>query len=121
MSLLNSKFLTVLLSIFSVWILFSVISVELERRDIKQQEQAVEDKIDNVKQDNVSLERYIENLKNPEFLKKEARFRLNFKELGEEVVFVHKEADSPKASSSQEFSLRNLFDYKRLEGWLKEF
>ncbi|MEK7138721.1 MAG: septum formation initiator family protein [Patescibacteria group bacterium] len=108
MYFLNSKFLTVLLSVFSVWLLFSVISVEFERQEIKQQEQAVEDKIDNVKQDNTSLEQYIESLKNSEFLKKEARFRLNFKESDEEVIFVHRETDSPKASSSEELSLKEL-------------
>src|SRR3989344_6096212 len=53
-----------------------------------------------IKRDNASLEGYIKNFKNPEFLEKEARLRLNYKASGEEVVFVHRDINSQKASSS---------------------
>ena len=107
MSILNSKVLTISLSLVSVWILFSVISVEFERQETQKQQQAVEDKISKTENDNKLLGQYLDNLKNPEFLKKEARLRVNFKEPGEEVVFVHREVELPKASSAEEFYLKS--------------
>ncbi|HXK41064.1 MAG TPA: septum formation initiator family protein [Candidatus Paceibacterota bacterium] len=100
MNLLNSKIFTVFISVASVWILFSVISVEIEKDEIKKEEANIEFKITNIKRDNASLEGYIKNFKNPEFLEKEARLRLNYKASGEEVVFVHRDINSQKASSS---------------------
>lgn len=117
MSWLNSKILTVPLLILSVWMLFSVISVEIEKDQTKKEEKSVEAKISGVKKDNELLEKQIENFKNPEFLEKEARIRLNYKAAGEEVVFVYKDSDISTASSSGDFSPK-LPVYKKLWQWL---
>jgi len=117
MNLLNSKILTVPLLFVSVWILFSVISIETEKDKIKKEEANIEHKITNIRQDNASLEKYIKNFENPEFLEKEARLRLNYKALGEEVVFVHRDANFQKASLSEEFS-EDLPSYKKWWNWL---
>jgi len=117
MNLLNSKILTIPLAFLSVWILFSVISVEIEKDEIKKEEANIESKIINIERDNVSIERYIKNFENPEFLEKEARIRLNYKASGEEVVFVHRDANSQKASSSEGFS-EEPPNYKKWWNWL---
>ena len=113
MSFLNSKILTALLSILSVWILFSVISSEVEKDEVKKEETAIEAKISDMKRNNALLEQHINNFENPDFLEKEARLRLNYKVSGEEVVFVHRDLNSQKASSSEELSSRNLPNYKK--------
>lgn len=115
MFFVNSKILTVLLSVLSVWILFSVISVELEKDEVKKEEANIEAKIINIEWESASLERYIKNFDNPDFLEKEARLRLNYKAPGEEVVFVHRDPDSQKASSAEKFSGEDLPNYKK---WL---
>ena len=113
MGILNSKIFTALLSVLSVWILFSVISAEVEKDEVKKKETAIESKINSKKQDNESLERDIKNFENQEFLEKEARLRLNYKASGEEVVFVHRDLNSQKASSSEEYSPENLSNYQK--------
>jgi len=113
MNLINSKVFTAALLILSFWISFSVISVEVERRQIKQEGASLEAKIDDVNKGNKLMERRIENLGNQKFLEKEARLRLNYKTSGEEVIFVHRDLDSPKASLSEELSSENLLSYKK--------
>ncbi|MBI2674763.1 MAG: septum formation initiator family protein [Candidatus Yanofskybacteria bacterium] len=114
---INSKILTVPLLVLSVWILFSVISIEAEKGQVKKEETAIENKMAGISRDNQLLERYIENFKNPEFLEKEARLRLNYKLFGEEVVFVYRDANSQKASSSEELSEERP-NYKKWWDWL---
>ena len=113
MSFFNSKILTVFLFILSVWLLFSVISAEIEKGEVKKEETAVENKITSMRQGNQLLERYIKNFENQEFLEKEARIRLNYKAPGEEVVFVHRDANSQKASAAKELSMNDLPNYRR--------
>src|SRR3989344_1810064 len=103
MNFLNSKILTVPLAFLSVWILFSVISVDIKKDEIKKEEANIESKITAIKRDNAFLERYIKNFENPEFLEKEARLRLNYKVLGEEVVFVYRDTNSQISSRSGGF------------------
>lgn len=121
MNLLNSKILTILLSTFSIWILFSVISVVVEKGGVKKEEAVIESKIDDIKQDNELLERYVKNFENPDFIEKEARLRLNYKKQGEKVIFVYQDLTSDAASSSDKFLLKNLSDYKKLWHWLGKF
>ena len=121
MNLLNSKILTVLILFLSIWILFSVISVEVNKGVAKKEEAAVENKIIGIKRDNELLERSIENFRNSSFLEKEARIRLNYKLPGEEVVFVYRDMDSQKASSAEEFSPKDLLKYKKWRHYLFRF
>ncbi len=121
MSLLNSKILTVLLSLVSIWVLFSVISVEVNKSVVKKEEAAVENKIIGIKRDNELLERPIEDFRNPSFLEKEARIRLGYKLPGEEVVFVYRDKDSQKASSAEEFSPKDLLKYRKWRYYLLGF
>ena len=110
-----------MLLVLSVWILFSVISAEIEKDEVKKEEAAVQTKIAEISQDNKLMEGYIKNFENQKFLEKEARLRLNYKLPGEEVVFVHRDANSQKASSSEELSPEDLPNYKKWWNWLFEF
>lgn len=118
MWILNSKIFTGLISALSVWVLFSVISAEVEKDEVKKEVAAVENKITAVRQNNEILEKYIQSIKNPDFLEKEARLRLNYKAPGEEVVFVHREMNAKAASSGEEPPLDDVPSYKKLLHWL---
>ena len=113
---INSKIFTALLSVLFVWALFSVIFAEVKKGEVKKEEAAIENKLSNVRSNNEALERYLGNLKNPDFLEKEVRFRLNYKASGEEVVFVHRDANSQKASLSTELS-EELPNHKKWWYW----
>ena len=90
----------------------------MEKDQVKKEEANIESKIAGIKRDNASIEKYIKNFENPEFLEKEARLRLNYKALGEEVVFVYRDANPQKASASEDTSSKNLPNYKKLWHWL---
>lgn len=113
MFFLNSKIFTIPLLALIAWILFYVMFAEVEKNEIKKKETAIENKIKNVKLANELSGRYIKSFENPGFLEKEARIRLNYKVFGEEVVFVHRDFNLQKASSSEELSLESLPNYKK--------
>lgn len=121
MNVFNSKFLTVFLLILSVWILFSVISAEIEKDEVKKQNAAIQTKITDISQNNRLMEGYIKNFENQKFLEKEARLRLNYKLPDEEVVFVHRDANSQKTSLSKDISPVELSKYKKWWRWLLGF
>lgn len=98
-----------------------MISAEIQRVEVKKEETAVQTKITDMRQDNNMLGMYIKNFENKEFLEKEARFRLNYKLPGEEVVFVHRDANSQKASSSEELSPEDMPNYKKWWRWISGF
>ena len=98
-----------------------MIFAEIKKGEVKKEETAIRSKITGIKRDNDLLERYIKNFENQEFLDKEARFRLNYKLPGEEVVFVHRDANSQKASSSEELSSEGMLNYKKWWRWISGF
>ena len=121
LEILNSKIFTIMLLALSIWILFSVISSEIKKSEVKKEETAVQTKITGIRQDSDLLDKYIKNFENQEFLEKEARLRLNYKLPGEEVVFVHRDANSQKASLSEELSPGDSSNYKKWRHWLLGF
>lgn len=121
MFLFNSKIFTTLISVFLVWILFSLISLEFEKDKAKKEIKNTELKIEDVRNDNQAIEKFINNFSNPAFLEKVARLRLNYKKSGEEVVFVYRDLNPDIASTSEKFSLDELPNYKKWWYWLLEF
>ena len=115
---INSRFFTGIVSLFLVWMLFSTVSVELEKDEAKREVKNMESKIEEIKKNNQILEKLINNFDNPVFLEREARSRLNYKGQGEEVVFVYRDSTPSTASSSEKFSLDNLPNYKKWWHWL---
>lgn len=98
-----------------------MIFAEIKKGEVKKEEIVVQTKITGVRLDNDQLERYIKNFENKEFLDREARLRLNYKLPGEEVVFVHRDANPQKASSSQELSPEEMPNYKKWWRWMLGF
>ncbi len=118
MNFLNSKLFTVIPLALIVWILFSVISVEIEKDEVEREERSTEAKIKDISYDNEQLKRFLDNLTDPRFLEKEARLRLNYKAPDEEVIFVHRDVSSERSSFSDDFSANNLPNYKKWWYWL---
>lgn len=121
MNLLNPKILTALLLVFLVWALSFVFSVRKEKNEISREKQNIENKISDIKKDNVSIENFLDNFNKPDFIDKEARTRFNYKALGEEVVFIHRDLNTEKASSAERFSVKNIASYKNWWNYLLGF
>lgn len=99
----------------------SVISLQSENKAVRMEEEATEKKVEEVKKRNELLSKFIGYSDSVAFLEREARSRLNYKLPEEEAVFIHRDLNSKKASSSEGFSLGKLFDYRKVWRWLREF
>lgn len=113
MNIFNSKILTVPIFLFAAWMIFSVISVKTEERQVKGEKENLERRIDEVKRDNESIQGYLDNSNNPSFLDREARLRLNVKLPDEEVFFVYKDSNARPASASQESEADDLANWQK--------
>lgn len=63
----------------------------------------MEAKISDLESDNSYIERVIGYLKNPSFLQKEARLKLNYKAFEEKVAFIYQDESAKAGSASDNF------------------
>ncbi len=75
----------------------------------------MEAKIKEVQEDTDYLNKFLDYFKTPAFLEKEARLKLNYKDPGEEVVFIYKDKSPKKESDSitLEELLARIPNYKK--------
>jgi len=97
------------------WLGFSFIKINLQENIVNKEVGDLESKVGSLEKENGILERFIEYVKYPSFLEKEARLKLNYKAPGEEVVFVYPDGNS-RSSSSIDFNnqlaqMPNLFKW----------
>ncbi len=116
--ILNSKILSVLLSVVLIWLGLSLLDLRVKDKLMYEQAMGLEGKIETTKKENSNLERYIGYLQNPSFLAKEARLKLNYKAPDEQVVFVYRDSSPKKASQSFEERLAGMKNYQKWWYWL---
>jgi len=104
MSIFNSKWLTIIIIAGIGWLSLSSIKVKLHENIVNKDVAGIEEKIDNLEDDNSTLEKFIEYAKNPLFLEKEARLKLNYRAPGESVVFVYQDDSGGVSSKSSDFT-----------------
>ena len=102
MNLLKFKWLAVVIIAGIGWLGLSIIKIKLQDNVVGEEVAGLELKIDNTEKNNNILEKFLEYVKYPSFLEKEARLKLNYKVPGEEVVFVYPDS-SVKSSGSLDF------------------
>lgn len=90
-----------------------MISLEFEKGEAKKEVKSMESKIEDIKENNQTLEKLLNNYNNPAFIEREARLRLNYKGQGEKVVLVYRNLVLGAASASERFSLKNLSSYQK--------
>ncbi len=115
MKFLNSKTLSALLGILTLWLFFSTLNLHSQRNIVERQLQDARAKIADVERDTAYLDKFLAYFQTPAFLEKEARLKLNYKTPGEEVVFVYKDTNNKKASVVLSFDelLARIPNYKK--------
>ena len=111
---MKSKWLAVIIIAGIGWFGLSLIKVRVQKGMVIKEVQGLEAKIQNLEEDNSNLKKFVEYVKNPWFIEKEARLKLNFKVPGEEVVFVYPDSNlsSPPPGDFQK-------RLARIPNWMK--
>ena len=81
------------------WLSYSFVKVKIQEDTVNKEVLTLETKVENLEKNNNSLEKFIEYLKHPLYLEREARLKFNYKAPGEEVVFVYPDTSSPSSVS----------------------
>ena len=103
MRILKSKWLSVIIIAGIGWLGFSFIQIKLQDNLVNKEVGGLEAKIKSLEENNSYLEDVIGYLKNPSFLEKEARLKLNYKSSEEHVAFVYPDENSNAVSGSVDF------------------
>lgn len=99
MRFLQSKWVSVGLLIGISWLGVSAYHARQDKQKTAQQVSNVNTKISTLEKDNTMAQQVLEYLKNPEYLAKEVRLKLNFKAADEQVAYVYQEEKNPAAAS----------------------
>lgn len=100
---LKSKYLSVIIIAGIGWLGFSFIKIKIQENLVNKEVESLEAKISNLEDDNSYMEKIISYLKNPLFLQKEARLKLNYKAYEEKVAFVYPDESAKAGSGSNNF------------------
>lgn len=96
---MSSKWISVGLVVLISWLGGNLIQVELSKREVERKIAGLENKVGEIENSNRSLEEYLANLSNPNFLDKEARIKMNYKSVDEQVVFFFEDKSIGKEAS----------------------
>src|SRR3989344_1421167 len=113
--LLNSKIYTALIGVLALWLTLSSVNLNSERNAIDREMKNIETKIQEIRNDTDYLNKFLAYFQTPTFLEKEARLKLNYKDQGEEVVFIYKDKNVKKESDPINFEelLSKMPNYKK--------
>src|SRR3989344_3322973 len=101
--ILKSKWLLIIIIVGVGWLSLSSIKIKLHSDIVNKEVADIEKKIQDLVKENGVLEKFIEYVKNPLFLEKEARLKLNYRASGETVVFVYPDEADTVASDLVDF------------------
>lgn len=119
MNVFKSKIFSIFTIMAVGWLIFSSINIKTQEEIVNKEVKNLEKEISYLEGNNNSIERIISYLKHPSFLEKEARSKLNYKALNEEVAFVY--PDKGRIGSVSVGSENNLNDEPRYREWLRWF
>ncbi|OGM97028.1 MAG: hypothetical protein A2816_01315 [Candidatus Yanofskybacteria bacterium RIFCSPHIGHO2_01_FULL_39_44] len=112
--ILKSKWSSFVIIATLGWLSLSFVKIKMQASLVNKEAVILENKIADLEKDNNSIEKYLNYLNRPSFLKKEARLKLNYKLEGESVAFVYPDTNQT-TSSSEEFYIQ----FSRLPNYAK--
>ncbi len=107
--ILNSKLFSVIVGIVVLWLVVSSISLNFQRKIVDKEVRNAEAKVADVQRETDYLNKFLDYFKTSDFLEREARLKLNYKDKDEKVVFVYKDKN-PKLEASDPMDFRELID-----------
>jgi len=96
------KIITAALIIMIFWLGVNLLKLDDRKKELASEISGLESKASDIEKTNRALELYIANLNNPGFLDKEARIKLNYKSIGEQVVFFYEDKNKETIASKSE-------------------
>lgn len=112
MPTLNSKWLSLLLIVLVVWLVFSLPKLNTRRTELEKTISDLGQRVEDAEKSKTYLEKFMAYFKSPEFLEKEARTKLNYKLPDEEVVFVFRDTN-PKSTVKTGKNIDQAPNYKK--------
>jgi len=116
MNIIKFKIFTLLIVAAIGWLSLSFFNIRTQDSIVNKDISDLEREIKNLEDSNSSAEKFIGYLKHNSFLEKEARSKLNYKAIGEEVAFVY--PDENKISSQSLNVQDQLSDPPNYLKWL---
>jgi len=113
---LQSKIVVGLMAALVLWMGFAVFNIRAERKRTEEQVANVQAKLEQLKNDNNHLSRVVTYLRNPQYLARLAREKLNYKTTDEEVVYVYPEEKKATASVG-ELKVDALGTLEKVKKW----
>ncbi len=114
--MIASKVTTVLLVLLVLWLARDVLIVAAQKTGAQTALRNAQTKLDALQKEHRVLEKTIGYLKNPRYLEREARAKLNFKAVEEKVAFIYRDTTPEKvASGSHEGEYGGL---AKIKNWL---
>jgi len=108
----QSKFVTIGLILLVGWLFVSAYQVKQDKKISAEQVDNVRAKMNSLEKENGYIQQFISYLKNPEFLAKEARLKLNYKSADEQVAYVYPEEKKLSAENPTEEQINFLVKMK---------
>ena len=103
MKIIRSKWFSVVVVLVVGWLGLSFIKIKTHENIVNKEVGDLEKKIEGFENNNNKLQRLIEQMAHSAFLEREAKSKLNYKALGEEVVFVYPDESTKAGSGSHDF------------------
>lgn len=116
MNFFKSKSFTFLLVLVIGWLSLSFIKIKLHDNIVNKEVNELEEKVSNLEKSNNIIKEFISFMNVPAYLERQARIKLNYKALGEEVVFVYPDNGIKASSSFERLNNHNLPNY--IKWWL---
>lgn len=114
-NILKSKIFTIAAVLAVAWLSLSVIKVRSHEGTLKERKEDLSQKSAGIESDNERIAKEIEYGKNPLFLEKEARMKLNLKSPEEEVFFVYSAESSRlgNENTKEEKEVEEMSNFKK--------
>ena len=118
MNVLKSKWGTIIAIVLVVWIGFGVLHIQESRIGLGENIEELNDRLSQVEEENAQLEKDLNNLDNPEYIKTQAKIKLNYKMAEEELVYIYRDKKASGDQESLEYYEGDVPRYKKWWHWL---
>lgn len=119
--ILNSRFFSVFLLFLIFWLGNGLVKLNDRKIIVEQEIKTNENKVAEAQQNTDEIAEFITNFENPAFLEREARMKLNYKSVDEEVAFIYRDTEKKASSQSFEDILKSMPNWKKWQLYLFGF
>jgi len=113
--ILKSKITSIILLVGIGWLSFSAWNIHGQKEKAGEQVSNIRGKIEALEKNNAYVEKLLEYMKNPEYIARQVRAKLNYKAADEEVAYVYLEEAKKATETPREEGQRLV---AKVKDWL---